>query len=192
MENLVLASSSPRRRDLLAQLGWSFEICSPDIDESLCSNESAAEYVARLAQEKARAILQLNAQAVVVAADTTVSIDDQILAKPENRAHAFEIWSRLSGRTHTVLTGVCVATTEHCLHQVVATQVEFQNLSLADMQSYWETGEPVDKAGGYAIQGIAAQFIPRIIGSYSNVVGLPLYETRQMLLKVKAMGCDLL
>ncbi|MDO4223929.1 MAG: Maf family nucleotide pyrophosphatase [Acinetobacter sp.] len=187
MPNLILASSSPRRQELLAQLGLQFRIISPDIDERLHANETAADYVARLAQSKAQAVLQQikdEPNVVIIAADTTVAVDNEILAKPDDQAHAFAMWHKLSGRWHDVWTGVCVATATQLQVQCVQTKVQFCTLSEQDMQRYWATGEPIGKAGAYAIQGIAAQFIPQFQGSYSNVVGLPLYETVQMLKQV--------
>ena len=188
MANLILASSSPRRRELLEQLGWSFEIHSPDVDESVLNNEQAHVYVERLAHLKAETVLQQFPDAVVIAADTTLSVDGEILGKPESKQHAFEMWQKISGRCHDVLTGVCVGTKTKKSSIVVKTTVEFQTLSFEDMEKYWATGEPVGKAGAYAIQGIAAQFIPRIDGSFSNVVGLPLHETVQLLQTVKAQN----
>lgn len=187
MANLILASSSPRRQELLQQLGLQFSIHAPDIDESVWPHEVATAYVQRLAQQKAQAVLAEFPDAVVIAADTTLSLSDQIIGKPENKQHAFEIWSMLSGRSHSVLTGVCVATQALIQHTVVETRVEFQRLSLDDMERYWASAEPLGKAGGYAIQGIAAQYIPRIEGSYSNVVGLPLHETVQLLKAVQVL-----
>lgn len=187
MANLILASSSPRRQELLQQLGLAFYVHAPNIDESVLAHESVSNYVQRLAQQKAQAVLATFPDAVVIAADTSLSLSDQIIGKPENKQHAFEIWSMLSGRAHSVLTGVCVATQAQIQHTVVTTQVEFQQLSLADMEHYWASGEPMGKAGGYAIQGLAAQYIPRIDGSYSNVVGLPLYETVQLLKAVHVL-----
>lgn len=187
MANLILASSSPRRQELLQQLGLQFAIHSPEIDESLMADETAPDYVRRLAQQKAQAVLAKYPDAVVIAADTTLSLAGQIIGKPENKQHAFQIWSMLSGRWHSVFTGVCVATQAQIQHIVVETRVEFQTLSLEEMQRYWATNEPLGKAGGYAIQGIAAQYIPRIEGSYSNVVGLPLHETVQLLKAVHVL-----
>lgn len=187
MANLILASSSPRRQELLQQLDLQFAIHSPEIDESLMADETAPDYVRRLAQQKAQAVLAKYPDAVVIAADTTLSLAGQIMGKPENKQHAFQIWSMLSGRWHSVFTGVCVATQAQIQHIVVETRVEFQTLSLEDMQRYWATNEPLGKAGGYAIQGIAAQYIPRIEGSYSNVVGLPLHETVQLLKAVHVL-----
>ena len=185
MAHIVLASSSPRRKELLQQLGLDFEIYSPDIDESVHENELVHHYVERLAREKAQTVLKLFPEAIVIAADTSLGLDGQIIGKPESKNHAFEIWKQLSGRWHDVFSGLCVATQQQMLSQVVQTQVEFQHLTTQDMEDYWTTGEPVGKAGGYAIQGIASQYIPQIQGGYSNVVGLPLYEFAQLFKRVK-------
>ena len=185
MARIILASSSPRRKELLEQVGLKFEIFSPDIDESVCIGESADHYVQRLAEQKAQAILAQFPDAIVIAADTSLVLDHKIIGKPESKQHAFEIWTALSDRQHDVLSGVCVRSSEcdpnTIQSMVVRTQVHFRKLSQLDMEQYWATGEPIGKAGAYAIQGYAAQFIPRIEGSYSNVVGLPLYETLQLL-----------
>ena len=185
MARIILASSSPRRKELLEQVGLKFEIFSPDIDESVCLGESADHYVKRLAEQKAQAILAQFPDAIVIAADTSLVLDHKIIGKPESKQHAFEIWTALSDRQHDVLSGVCVRSSEcdpnTIQSMVVRTQVHFRKLSQLDMEQYWATGEPIGKAGAYAIQGYAAQFIPRIEGSYSNVVGLPLYETLQLL-----------
>lgn len=181
MAHLILASSSPRRKELLEQLGLKFDIFSPDIDESVHEAEQAHQYVLRLAEQKAHAVLANYQDSIVIAADTSLSLDGIIIGKPESKQHAFEIWQSLSGRTHDVLSGVCVASQNKSLSTVVKTQVEFQTLSQHDMEQYWLTGEPEGKAGAYAIQGIAAKFIPRIVGSYTNVVGLPLHETANIL-----------
>lgn len=185
MARIILASSSPRRKELLEQVGLKFEIFSPDIDESVCLGESADHYVKRLAEQKAQAILAQFPDAIVIAADTSLVLDHKIIGKPESKQHAFEIWTALSDRQHDVLSGVCVRSSEcdpnTIQSMVVRTQVHFRKLSQLDMEQYWATGEPIGKAGAYAIQGYAAQFIPRIQGSYSNVVGLPLYETLQLL-----------
>ncbi|MFW1858162.1 Maf family nucleotide pyrophosphatase [Acinetobacter defluvii] len=188
MAKLILASSSPRRKELLQQLGLTFDILSPDIDESVLEHENVDHYVRRLAETKAQTVLASQPDAVVLAADTSVVLEQKILGKPESKQHAFEIWSLLSAQVHEVLTGVCVATATHRESIVVRTQVAFQKLSLDDMERYWATGEPIGKAGAYAIQGIAAQYIPRIEGSYSNVVGLPLHETVQLLKAVKVLN----
>ncbi len=184
--SLILASSSPRRQQLLAQVGLQFEVFAPDIDESWLVNETPTAYVERLAQQKAQTVLALFPDAIVIAADTSLDLDGQIIAKPESKQHAFDIWRQLSGRCHDVLTGVCVAChgKQHSL--VVRTEVHFQILSEHDMQCYWRTGEPQDKAGAYAIQGFAAQYVTHIVGSYSNVVGLPLQQTVQLLQQIQA------
>ena len=185
MARIILASSSPRRKELLEQVGLKFEIFSPDIDESVHVGESADYYVQRLAEQKAQAILAQFSDAIVIAADTSLVLDHKIIGKPESKQHAFEIWTALSDRQHDVFSGVCVMSSEcdpnTIQSMVVRTKVYFQKLSQLDMEQYWATGEPIGKAGAYAIQGYAAQFIPRIEGSYSNVVGLPLYETLQLL-----------
>ena len=181
MAHLILASSSPRRRELLQQLGLEFEIYSPDIDESILAGEDVATYVERLACAKADAVLQLFPDAMVLAADTSLGVDGQILGKPESKVHAFAIWSQLSGRKHDVFSGVCVRTKQKKSSIVVRTQVEFQSLSLDDMESYWATGEPIGKAGAYAIQGKAEVFIDHIDGDIDNVIGLPITHIKTIL-----------
>lgn len=188
MARLVLASSSPRRRELLQQLGLDFSIYSPDIDECVLQDETASEYVQRLACEKAAAVQQHFPDAVIIAADTSLSVDGEILGKPESKAHAFEMWQKISGRKHDVFSGVCVRTSAQISSIVVRTQVEFQVLSLKDMEDYWATGEPEGKAGAYAIQGLASRYIPRIEGSYTNVVGLPLHETVELFKAIKVLN----
>ncbi|MDM1334473.1 Maf-like protein [Acinetobacter pseudolwoffii] len=188
MAHIILASSSPRRCELLQQLGLSFDIYSPDIDESVREGESVAAYVERLARAKADAVAERYPDAIIIAADTSLGVDSEILGKPESKQHAIEMWTKISSRWHDVYSGVCVRTKDEKYSIVVRTQVEFQILSAADMESYWDTGEPLGKAGAYAIQGIAARYIPKIQGSYSNVVGLPLYETVQLLQTVKALN----
>ena len=188
MAHLVLASSSPRRRELLTQLGLEFDIFSPDIDESVRAHEHVADYVERLSRQKAEAVQAHFSDAVIIAADTSLGVDGVILGKPISKQHAFEMWQQISGRTHDVYSGVCVRTKDKIYSIVVRTQVEFQTLTVQDMEDYWATVEPVGKAGAYAIQGIAARYIPRIEGSYSNVVGLPLHETVELLKTVKVLN----
>lgn len=184
---IILASGSPRRRELLQQVGLDFEVQVFEIDESSQPNEHPTDYVLRLAESKARAAqAHLPADCIVIAADTTVSIAGQILGKPVDQADAFAMWQQLSGQVHHVYTGVAVARGELLYSTVVATAVHMQPLNLQQMQAYWDSGEPLGKAGGYAIQGRAAAFIPRIEGSYSNVVGLPLVETLQLLQHVQS------
>jgi nucleoside triphosphate pyrophosphatase len=176
---LVLASASPRRRELLAQAGYSFSVHPADVPEDPLPGEEPIAYVTRLAREKAEAVFRQyppqDANSLqVLGADTTVTIDSQILAKPENPADAARMLRMLSGRSHHVITGVAVVTRN--LTQVAAevTAVRFLSLSDEEIASYVASGEPMDKAGAYAIQGRAAQWIPRIEGCYFNVVGLPL------------------
>jgi septum formation protein len=178
---LYLASTSPRRRELLAQIGLAFTVLSPEIDESRQAGEAPEAYVARLAAAKARAGLAQVADGVVVAADTTVVLDDAVLGKPATLAEAEAMWRALSGREHRVLTGVAVADRQALRVETVTTGVRFRPVAPEEMRAYWASGEPADKAGGYAIQGRGAVFVTRIDGSYSNVVGLPLAETAALL-----------
>jgi septum formation protein len=187
MAHIILASSSPRRKELLQQLSLDFEIYSPDIDEAVLEGETVNCYVERLARAKAQVVVDLFPNAVVIAADTSLSFKGKIIGKPESKQHAFEIWSELSGQWHDVFSGLCVATPTQMLSMFVKTEVQFKSLTHAEMEQYWATGEPIGKAGAYAIQGIAAQFVPQIRGSYSNVVGLPLYETTQLLESIQMM-----
>lgn len=178
---LFLASTSPRRRELLQQIGLAFSVLKVDVDESLREGERPADYVLRLAREKAQAgLMQVN-DGVVVAADTTVVLDDEVLGKPASEVDAIAMWQRLSGRMHQVMTGVAVGNAQHIESVMVSTRVHFRALSKTEMEAYWHGGEPVDKAGGYAIQGLGAIFVDAIEGSYSNVVGLPLTETAELL-----------
>ncbi|PTQ87236.1 Maf family protein [Agitococcus lubricus] len=180
---LYLASTSPRRRDLLNQLGLEFQVLSVHVDESVQPHELASHYVERLARAKAHAGFQQRQSAsdLVLAADTTVVLDGHIIGKPENYAQARDLWQQMSGRAHQVLTGIALANQQAMRSQVVSTEVYFKPLCEAEMHAYWHTGEPQDKAGGYGIQGRGALFVQKIIGSYSNVVGLPLVETAQLL-----------
>ncbi len=185
-KKLVLASTSPRRKELLQQVGIEFTQLKIDINEDVLTNENAEAYVERLAQQKAQAGFEQLASteqtnSVVLAADTTVVCDGIILAKPESAAESRAILQRLSGRKHKVMTGIALQSSDKCSHKVVTTEVEFRQLSEAEIIAYWQTGEPQDKAGSYGIQGIAAVFVKAIQGSYSNVVGLPLCETTELL-----------
>lgn len=180
--NIVLASTSPRRKELLEQVGLRFTTAAIDIDESIVDGDAASEYVVRLAREKAQAAVpQFSDNPLIIAADTTVTVDGHILGKPADQDEAFAMWQLLSGRTHQVMTGVAVAYAGQIKTDLVITDVEFLPLTPSQMQTYWDSGEPIGKAGGYAIQGLGAAFIPRIQGSYSNVVGLPLVETLALL-----------
>jgi len=173
---LVLASASPRRRELLTQAGYQFEVHPAHIPEHLHLNEDPIAYVTRLARQKAEAVYaQLSKpEATVLGADTTVTLDNHILGKPEDREDATRMLRLLSGRTHRVITGVVVITATSTQTAAEVTAVQFLTLSEAEIAAYISTGEPMDKAGAYAIQGRAARWIPRIEGCYFNVVGLPI------------------
>lgn len=181
MATLLLASQSPRRRELLAQIGVHPACIAVEVDESLLPGESAADYVARLALAKARAGFEQAGRGPVLGSDTTVVCDQQVLGKPVDEADCIATLQRLSGRAHQVLTAVAVVDGSRQQVQTVSTEVRFRPLSVAECQRYWYTGEPQDKAGSYGIQGLAAVFVERIEGSYSGVVGLPLQETAALL-----------
>jgi septum formation protein len=180
---LILASASPRRRALLAQLAIPFEIMPANIEEQQLPQESPFTYVVRMAQSKATCLAQQYPDALVLGADTIVVLDNHILGKPENSAVAHQMLHRLSGRQHTVMTGLAL------LHQrqqflcidTVSTLVRFRPLLQAEIEQYVDTGEPFDKAGAYAIQGGAAAFVVSLEGCYTNVVGLPLHRTAALL-----------
>jgi len=180
---LILASASPRRRELLDQLGVSYTCDPACIDESPEVGEDPSDYVRRMAQEKVRAVVGGYSIPgfAVLAADTTVVVEGTVLGKPRDKADALGILACLSGRKHSVLTAVCLwsAIGENC--KVVETEVEFIALSRETCEAYLATGEPWDKAGAYGIQGLGGAFVRAIQGSYSNVVGLPLCETWQLL-----------
>lgn len=179
---LILASTSPRRQQLLKQLEVNFDIVPVDIDESVLPGEKAADYVIRLAKEKALAGAKVSSYRLpVLGADTTVVVAEQILGKPKDKQDFINMMQSLSGRTHLVLTAIALISDKTSLHDLVSTEVTFRSMTLSEIETYWESGEPQDKAGGYAIQGIAAKFIERINGSYTAVVGLPLCETEQLL-----------
>ena len=170
---LILASRSPRRARLLREAGYELDVVPADIDESRFDAEPPQRYVSRLAAAKAAAIASRAAGRIVVAADTVVLIDDLVLGKPADPGDAASMLGRLSGRTHEVLTGVVVARDGRRLEAVETTRVTFATLERARIAWYAGTGEPDDKAGAYAVQGIGSRFVERIEGSYTNVVGLP-------------------
>ena len=178
---VVLASASPRRHELLQQLGIAHERISIDIDENCLPDETPMACVERLAKEKARAGLVEVPGAIVIGSDTMGVADDQIMGKPRDREDAMRMLELLSGRQHEVFSAVAVADADlqkSCIQRSVVT---FRPLDKREIQAYWETGEPRDKAGGYAIQGIAGQFVKQLNGSYSGVMDLPLYETAVLL-----------
>ncbi|RLQ21924.1 septum formation inhibitor Maf [Seongchinamella sediminis] len=182
--DLILASASPRRRELLDQIGVRYRCEPADIDETPRDREKPGDYVLRMAAEKAAAVAGRHRDEglAVLAADTSVVIDEDVLGKPADRFAGLGMLARLSGRSHSVLTAVCLHGPDGISEcELVATRVEFVQLSREMCEAYLATDEPWDKAGGYAIQGLAGAFVSSIEGSYSNVVGLPLAETWRML-----------
>lgn len=177
---LCLASASPRRQSLLASIGVSVSVMPSNIDETPWEGETPAAYVERLAVAKAQAAMG-KTTLPVLGSDTAVVVDGAILGKPVDQQHAANMLSQLSGRTHHVLTAVAVSGPRGVLSCCVTTEVTMRALTAEEIACYWQTGEPADKAGGYAIQGLAAIFIERIQGSHSAVVGLPLFETTRLL-----------
>lgn len=178
---ICLASVSPRRRELLAQIGVPHTVVAAHVDESLLSAEAPADYVARLARLKATTVRERGEVLPVLAADTTVVFEGSVYGKPSDRGDGLAMLAALAGRTHQVLTAVALATVRGVALRVNCSSVRFRNIERAEMEAYWDTGEPRDKAGGYAIQGYGAAFITSLSGSYSGVMGLPLFETAELL-----------
>ena len=182
----ILASSSPRRRELLTSIGIPFDVVPSHVPEEHQPGEAPEEYVARLSRDKAHAIAAKHPSQWVIAADTTVLLGDQLLEKPVDPADAARMLSLIAGKTHTVYTGVTLQRLDqqYCETRVAESEVRMLPLSPRDIEWYVATGEPLDKAGAYAVQGIGAMFIDSIHGSYTNVVGLPLATLFQMMRKV--------
>lgn len=183
-----LASMSPRRHELLAQIGVPHVVTGAHVDESVLPGEAPHDYVQRLARTKALTVWCGDHSLPVLAADTSVVLDGVIYGKPRDRADALEMLARLSGRTHDVLTAVALAGTRGIALRVSASTVRFRTLAADECAAYWQTGEPQDKAGAYAVQGLAAVFIESISGSYSGIMGLPLFETAE-LLRAAGVSC---
>jgi septum formation protein len=190
---LILASASPRRSELLTQAGLKFKVIAANLNEDLLENEAAAAYVQRLAEEKAQAVWNdqksLDTQEdplVVLGADTCVVADGHILGKPTNTTDARRMLELLSGRTHVVLTGIAAVTGKKVVRDLDITQVTFNCITDSEIAQYIVSGEPLDKAGAYAIQGYAARWIPRIEGCYFNVVGLPISRTIALLAEAES------
>ena len=177
---LYLASSSPRRQQILAALGLAFEVRSREVDETPLAAESPEDMVLRLARAKALA-LDVGESDVVIGADTAVVVDHVALGKPRDEEDAVAMLMRLSGRQHSVITGVAVRGANGVQAVLSATDVQFRDISRDEARAYWQSGEPRDKAGAYAIQGIGGAFVENIEGSYSGVVGLPVFETIKLL-----------
>ena len=188
MSEFILASASPRRKELLEILGLKFEIIVSEAEENLNKNLPAELYVNELALIKASAVaknIKNGEDAIVIAADTVVCLDGEILEKPKDNEDAFNILKKLSKNTHTVFTGICVMRMKdgYCITKCVKTDVIFKELSDREIRNYISTGEPADKAGAYGIQGKGAVFVEKINGDYNNVVGLPISELYDILLK---------
>jgi len=179
---VILASQSPRRAELLKQIDVQFDVHPADIDETLHSGEEPPQYVQRLAIEKAQSVASLY-PGIVLGSDTTVVLDNRVLGKPIDFDHYRGMLNALSGQVHHVVTAVAVTDGVKTLSKVVTTEVEFIELSPDQIERYWHTGEPSDKAGGYGIQGLGAVFVKRISGSCSSVVGLPLAESADLLVQ---------
>jgi septum formation protein len=181
---ILLASASPRRSALLTQIGVQHQVRPVDIDERIQPGEVPAQYVRRLAIAKAETLwsrLMEQDRQPVLGSDTSVALANEILGKPADRADGLQMLKRLSARTHQVYTAVALRHAAGCETRLSVSEVTFRALSRTEMEAYWRSAEPVDKAGGYAIQGQAALFIERIAGSYSGIVGLPLFETAELL-----------
>ena len=184
---LCLASMSPRRRELLRQIGVPHTVVAAHVDERQLPAEPPPDYVARLARLKATTVRERGEALPVLAADTTVVLEGAVYGKPSGRADGLAMLGALAGKTHQVLTAVALATEGSVTLRVNCSFVGFRNIERAEMEAYWETGEPRDKAGGYAIQGYGAVFVTALSGSYSGVMGLPLLETAELL---RAAGID--
>lgn len=182
--DLILGSASPRRTEILHQIGVRHRIVPADIDETPKAAESATDYVQRMAIEKAQSVVAKSCETTpVLGADTSVVCDSKIFGKPCHQSEAMEMLAVLSGRSHWVHTAVAVANQQECAVKISTTEVVFREISSQECKIYWETGEPIEKAGGYAIQGYGAVFVESFSGSYSGVVGLPIEHTSQLLQK---------
>lgn len=179
--DLLLASGSPRRRGLLTQIGVRFSVQVAQVPEQHNPSESPADYVRRLALDKAQAVARLRPELPVLGADTIGVMGNQVLEKPQNREHGIEMLLAMSGDTHRVLTALAICQGDRQALALCESLVTLRSISRDEASRYWQTGEPQDKAGGYAIQGLGAVFVAHLTGSYSNVVGLPLLETQTLL-----------
>ncbi len=189
MNLIYLASGSPRRRELVQYLDYSFEILRPEVEEQWQPGETPEGYVQRLARDKSLAGVAIAPEdKPVLGADTIVVLEGRILEKPRDNQHAQEMLSALSGKTHQVMTAIAISDRQQTLHELIVTDVTFSGLSLLEIQDYIQSGEPMDKAGAYAIQGLGRRFIRKINGSYHGVVGLPLVETNELIQRFLALG----
>ena len=187
---ILLASRSPRRADLLSSAGYTYDVMPGDVDETVHPGETPGNYVARMARAKAAVVAETHPERFVLSADTVVVIDGAILGKPLNADHAQVMLEQLSGRIHDVLTGVTVSHGQSVVTQVERTRVRIRKLTANEITAYVASGEFQDKAGGYAIQGLASRFVDHIEGSYSNVVGLPIALVDYLLHKVHNEGAS--
>ena len=182
--NIILASKSPRRKELLSLLDLDFQIITADIDETMNPALPVSDEVARLSYDKAAAIKsQVNDDAVIISADTVVELDGVVMGKPKDKADAFNMLQSLSGNTHNVLSGVTVMQGDKAVSKTVITEVHFRTLTDREINDYIDTNEPMDKAGAYGIQGRGSKFVSGIVGDYFNVVGLPVCELSLILKK---------
>lgn len=178
---IYLASKSPRRQELLQQIGIDFELVAVEIDESPLPGESAESYVKRMAIEKSSHAWQDHMNKPLLSADTTVVVEGNILGKPTDEADFKNMMKQLSGQTHKVMTAIAVTLDGKTDSKTSISEVSFRHLTEMEIHRYWQSGEPHDKAGGYAVQGLGAIFIEQISGSYSGIMGLPLFETAELL-----------
>jgi septum formation protein len=183
MSDLILASASPRRAEILQQIGVDFQIAPADIDETPTRQELPVDYVQRMAQEKMQHVINsiAGSSTVVLGADTSVVLGCKIYGKPKNREDGMTMLADLSGKTHQVLTAIAMGNKQNCMLKLSITDVKFRDLEPKECLDYWNTGEPEDKSGGYAIQGLGAVFVETISGSFSGVVGLPIEQTAHLL-----------
>lgn len=185
-QKIILASSSPRRKELLEQIGLKFKVVPSSIEESIQPGETPLEFAQRMAREKAHAVGKNSNDALIISADTIVLLDDHVLGKPAVKEKAYKMLTQLSGREHKVITAFYIlnTSTDQSISEHVETSVTFKELCEDEILAYIKTGEPYDKAGGYAIQGIGSFMIKEIKGSYTNVVGLPICELIEVLKRI--------
>ncbi|NCB33055.1 MAG: septum formation inhibitor Maf [Erysipelotrichia bacterium] len=186
MKTLILASQSPRRRELLEKCGIPFEVCPADIDETINEKGYLPDEIRMLAERKARSVLEKNPTAAVIGSDTIVVIDNEILGKPKDKKDAVRMLKRLSGHTHQVITGICIMSSMREYSNVSISEVTFADLDDQEIEKYADTEEPMDKAGAYAVQGIASRYITRIHGDYYSIMGLPVSMVYEELKKLSS------
>lgn len=187
--DLILVSQSPRRRELLSKMGYSFDVIVAQSDEKIDPKWSIEDTPQNLALHKAKEVKEkVQGEKIIIGCDTIVTIDDEILGKPKDRQDARRMLKKLNGREHCVISGLCVITPEKTYLTREISYVRFKNITESDIEEYISTGEPMDKAGGYGIQGIASKYIEGYRGSYNNIVGLPTEKLKEILLDIKIRG----